>query len=157
MKGFSLAAFLCSFYCSLPGFRFSVFVGLILGSQTPGNLVREILLVNLPVGEAFNFNVQKWLRIPPSTIQGEQIKCFNWLWRKSSCATVSLLVNVLGTMDLILYWKMYCWFWIGSLAAFAFFSFPFTSFHFLSFPNYFFWKTLEMKGARMNRKLIGNT
>ena len=40
-------------------------------------------------------------------------------------------------MDWILYWIMYWGLWIGLLAAFAFFSFPFTSFNFLSFPNYF--------------------
>ena len=57
-------------------------------------------------------------------------------------------------MRLIMYWNMYrglctgfcieiIWgFGIGSLAAFAFFSFPFTSFHFLAFPIYFLLKKL---------------
>ena len=50
------------------------------------------------------------------------------------------LLNVLGTMFWILYWQMYWGFGIGSLDAFAFFSSPFTSFHFLSFPDYCFLK-----------------
>ena len=51
-----------------------------------------------------------------------------------------VLVNVLDSR-----------FWIGSLAAFAIFS---LSAHFISFPI-FFEKTLEMKGAKMNREWIG--
>ena len=80
----------------------------------------------------------------------EVIIFFNWLWRESLCAIDSLLVNVLGIMYWILYWR----FWIGSLAAFAFFSSSFTSFHF-PITNYSFWKTLEMKGAKMNGEWIG--
>ena len=89
---------------------------------------------------------------PPSTMEGEWIIFFNWLWRDSLCAIDSLLLNVLGTMFWILYWQMYWGFGIGSLDAFAFFSSPFTSFHFLSFPDYCFfqklwkWKELEWIG-----------
>ena len=80
-----------------------------------------------------------------------------------------VLENVLGMMDWILYWIMYLGLWIGLLAAFAFFSFPFTSFHVLSCLNYllsisthhqaqiFIYYlcinlTLELRGTKMNRK-----
>ena len=86
-------------------------------------------------------NVGKWLiNQPPQTMEGKEIKFFNWLWRESSFAIDSLLVNVLGTMDWILYWQMYCWLAGWLLAAFAFFfpflSCPFISFHFLSFLSF---------------------
>ena len=77
-------------------------------------------------------NVGKWLITPPA-IEGEQIKCFNWLWRESSCATDSLLVNVLGTMDWTLYWKTYCWLAGCWLLLFSFLPVPFISLHVISF------------------------
>ena len=59
----------------------------------------------------------------------------------------------------ILYWITVCiWgFWIGSLPAFAFFSFPFTSFHFLSFPNYFFLKNLGDERRDRNEREMNKT
>ena len=76
----------------------------------------------------------------PQTMEGKEIKFFNWLWRESSFAIDSLLVNVLGTMDWILYWQMYCWLAGWLLAAFAFFFlfllFPFISSHFVSLLDY---------------------
>ena len=97
--------------------------------------VTMILLMLQKSGEKNHLgcNVGKGLvNPPPSTIEGKGINIFNWLWRDSLCAIVSLLLNVLGTMFWILYWQMYCW--LAGLAACCFcflFPFPF-SFHLIS-------------------------